>query len=1027
MSEEPMKESGEPVSSPPVPQPGRGWRLSRRWVAGGLLLLAMLVAGGLWLLGHEAHTSRLQARALTRYAADLTYQTEPGATDQVRFPVHGPFDQRLGYTGIPGFVARLEPRGFAITEQVRQSPALLAHLERGLNAPYTEKTQAGLTVLDCRRVPVYSFRYPYRAFERFEQVPPLVTQALLFIENRELLDTDRPQMNPAVDWVRFTRAVLGQIGRRIDPELDTPGGSTLATQIEKYRHSPEGITHSAREKLRQMASASVRAYQQGADTLPVRRQILLDYLNTVPLSAAPRHGEVHGLGDGLWVWFGTDFERARALLTPGGDLAADPAERAQVLRQVVALMVAHRRPSWYLAQGREDLDQTTDAYLRLLAAEGLVNAGLRDAALQQRLVFRDMVRQPPRAPASAGKGSAAARGRLAGWLGTSLYDLDRLDARADTTLHGGLQDAVSRYLGRLGDPEFARSQGLIGERLLQPASLGAVRYSFTLLERTPEGNQVRVQTDTTNQPLDINEGSKLELGSTAKLRVLATYLELVAELHARLAPQDPKTLRTITFDRQDTLTHWAVQHLTSSQDRSLEAMLDAALERRFSAAPGERFFTGGGLHTFSNFNADDNQRSPTVREALQASINLPFVRVMRELVRHTMYQVPGSTARLLEDDKDPRRSAYLARFADREGQTFLRRFWRKTDQRKPAELRELLLDGLRPTPERLAAVFRYLEPEASAEALGAFLNERLGEKAPDATRVERLHSRFAPGALDLPDRGYVAGVHPLELWLVAYRLKHPDASLAQALTDSAEERQAVYGWLFRTQVKSAQDTRIHTLLEVEAFLDIHSRWARLGYPFGHLVPSLATALGSSGDRPAALAELMGIIVNDGVRLPSRHITGVHLASDTPWATALGRTPLEGERVMAPEVAHALRKALSEVVERGTARRLSGSFKTQGGEDLSPGGKTGTGDNRVVVRGRATLALNRTATFVFHLGPRYFGNVTAYVVGPDAAKYRFTSGLPVQILTSMGPTLMPYLDRAQGQACPPWPSGADRSG
>ena len=75
---------------------------------------------------------------------------------------------------------------------------------------------------------------------------------------------------------------------------------------------------------------------------------------------------------------------------------------------------------------------------------------------------------------------------------------------------------------------------------------------------------------------------------------------------------------------------------------------------------------------------------------------------------------------------------------------------------------------------------------------------------------------------------------------------------------------------------------------------------------------------------------------------------------------------------------------------------------------------------VVVRGRATLALNRTATFVFHLGPRYFGSLTAYVVGPDAAKYRFTSGLPVQILSSMAPILLPYLDTSTGNACPPAP-------
>jgi hypothetical protein len=113
--------------------------------------------------------------------------------------------------------------------------------------------------------------------------------------------------------------------------------------------------------------------------------------------------------------------------------------------------------------------------------------------------------------------------------------------------------------------------------------------------------------------------------------------------------------------------------------------------------------------------------------------------------------------------------------------------------------------------------------------------------------------------------------------------------------------------------------------------------------------------------------------------------------------------------------------LSDVVERGTARRLAGSFRTDGGEDLSPGGKTGTGDNRVVVRGRATLSLNRTATFVFHLGPRYFGTVTAYVVGPNAARFRFTSGLPVQILSSMGPILMPHLANAQAEFCPSAPS------
>ena len=94
-----------------------------------------------------------------------------------------------------------------------------------------------------------------------------------------------------------------------------------------------------------------------------------------------------------------------------------------------------------------------------------------------------------------------------------------------------LQAQISEYLVRLADPAFAETVGLFGDRMLSPEKTAAVRYSFTLFERGEEGFQVRVQTDNTNQPFDINEGSKLELGSTAKLRVLTTYLEVIAELH----------------------------------------------------------------------------------------------------------------------------------------------------------------------------------------------------------------------------------------------------------------------------------------------------------------------------------------------------------------------------------------------------------------------------------------------------------------------------------------------------------------
>jgi membrane peptidoglycan carboxypeptidase len=79
-------------------------------------------------------------------------------------------------------------------------------------------------------------------------------------------------------------------------------------------------------------------------------------------------------------------------------------------------------------------------------------------------------------------------------------------------------------------------------------------------------------------------------------------------------------------------------------------MLDAALERKYSASPGEAFFTGGGMHVFNNFRKEDNNRNPTLKDALRESINLPFIRLMRDLVRYVTYQQPYNREPLLKDD-----------------------------------------------------------------------------------------------------------------------------------------------------------------------------------------------------------------------------------------------------------------------------------------------------------------------------------------------------------------------------------------
>ena len=1010
-------------SSDPAPLPKNKPR-PRYWLRlFWLIVLIALIALG-FAASKEMRTSRLQAQELSRLARDLTYQVKPGASDAMVYPGAGPFDRRLGYSDLGTFLPRLLKRGYVIQDQSRFSPQLMDYSAKGLFVPYTEKIQAGLSITDCRAVPLYQYNYPQQLYDSFASIPPLVINSLLFIENRDLLDPTQPQANPAVDWPRFAKAAWSQVAKLLHLPGQSAGGSTLATQLEKYRHSPDGLTVSGGEKLRQMFSAAVRAYHDGPDTLPARKNILRDYLNSVPLSAVPGHGEVHGMAEGLRVWYGADFNTVnQALRGPAN------AEQGLALREVLSLIIAQRRPSHYLAKGRDELAQLTDSHLRLLAQNGVITPALLKVALASKVTYRDWVQQPTVQPIETNKGISVARSRLAALLDRPLYDLDRLDLSATTTLQAQLQGQVSDYLKHLADPDYARQLGLLGERLLTPASTAQVRYSFTLFELTADGSRVRVQTDNTDQPFDINEGSKLELGSTAKLRVLTTYLQIITELHDKYAAQAPAALKKIAVDDQDRLSRWALDYLIQAPDKSLTKMLDAALDRTYSASPAESFFTGGGLHHFHNFRSQDNGRSPSLRDALRESINLPFIRLMRDLVRYVTYSGENNSAELLKDDNDPRRQEYLAGFADREGTTFLRKFWKKYQKKDTQARLETFLDSLRPTPIRLAAVHRYLLPNASQESFNLFVRSHLNgvkttEKLTDE-RLQKLYKDYGPGTYDLPDQGYIAKVHPLDLWLLGYLLNHPEATFTEVVKASQFERQEVYSWLFKSRHQSARDSRIRTMLEIEAFLDIHQRWQAVGYPFDHLVPSLATAIGSSGDRPAALAELMGIILNDGVRPRVLRIDTLHFAADTPYETRVVNDPAPGKRVMPIEVAQALRGALSQVVDAGTAKRVAGSFKLADGTPLAMGGKTGTGDNRIEAIGAggrilSSKSINRTATFVFYLGEHHFGTLTAFVPGQSAEHFTFTSALPVQVLKGMAPILMPYLQPGDRTQCLPVP-------
>jgi membrane peptidoglycan carboxypeptidase len=506
--------------------------------------------------------------------------------------------------------------------------------------------------------------------------------------------------------------------------------------------------------------------------------------------------------------------------------------------------------------------------------------------------------------------------------------------------------------------------------------------------------------------LNLNEGSKLELGSTAKLRTLTTYLEIITDLHSQLV--EGKNRGKLPVDDPDHLTKWAAEYLLQHEDHSLKAMLEAAMNRVYSASPGEAFFTGGGLHTFANFDNRDDGRRMTVREAIQRSVNLVFIRLMRDVVDYYLRRIPSYSREVFENEASPVRARLLARFADREGSIFLRSYYDRYAGLNAAEQLETLFEQRELTPTRFAVMHRSVRPTATLAEFQLAMQAFIPKDVPES-RVLELYDRYGPGKFNWQDRGYVAGMHPLELWLVSYLGTNPDAGWEQVKEASAAARQEVYRWLLKSRHKHAQDTRIRTVLETDAFQLIFQSWKKQGFPFRSMVPSLASAIGSSGDTPAALAELAGIILNGGVRLPTMRVERFRFAEGTPFETRIVRKSQDPVQVMTPEVAAQLHKEMLGVVEFGTARRAFRSVTGVHKEILDVAGKTGTGDNRIKTLHEVGKARNRTAAFVFTVGDRYFGSIVAYVPGEQASAYRFSSAVPVQVFKLIVPQIVKELE------------------
>ncbi len=988
----------------------RGFLKKIAWGTGGVFGIGGLVAV------EEAYIGGIQFSVLPRIATGRLFSTRQTGLP----PAYSPLDLKYAYNEVARWRAELPGLSYSLNSL----PGWNQHSFLGITAPalFHRPQQAGLTLQDADGQEMYSGRDPYRIYEKFEDIPKVLFQALAYVEDRTPLEEFRlPGDNPAINYQRALRAVVENSARRLGLRRKASGGSTIPVQNAKNEAWARGQTKNSADKASQFFMASVRMFDsdRGSTTDNLRYEFL-KYMNIVSLASHPKTGELRGWNDAMAIWFGnTTFNEILK-----GDL--NHPEAALAFRQAFTLVMAVQKPDALLRyrEGFEDGQRRVDAFLPGLVKEGIIPAEFADRVGKVELKFEDVGKHPALAVAPKPvKHVSTARLDLLKQLGfKQLYDLDRADVTATSTLYGNLNDEVASYLRQLNDPAFAESAGLVGARLLSPAAAPRVKWAL-MVQEIMDGNRAlpRIKTDTYKGALDLNADGKLNMGSTQKLVMAWTYCTVMARLYDELKDRDAFQLLSTVAQERDHLTSWAVDYMqrTEPEQRSKIDFLEKALQRRYSAGP-QCFFTGGGQNCPSNFERSENGGYYSVEQSVWQSVNLATYRYTQDVQEHVKWHVLGNDPRLFDpetDDPDMQalRRKRLEEFAQYEGGVYQSRAFVAMQNKSPEQILSLLATRSRGTPVALMATFMSVYPDAPVETVLDFALSRCVRGCErDPEKLAKLYTNIK--GFDLNDRGYVAGVHPLWLQQAKLRTDNPVITLKESLAATRQDRLDIYKWLLKSKKTKTQNKAISIMLEQQAWKHIEELWRQgFDYPY-RLVPSLATCIGVSGSNTRIMSNFIATLLNGGCKVHVTPFSQLDIAKGTPFETiAKIDKAAPGEQVMDPAVAAVVAKMArgNTEWEKGTGRRLKGKARLQDGTELPIGGKTGTNDEG------ETLGV-RVAAWTGYIGPKLAMTMMAYV---DDAKStdKFTSGLIVRAVELMlkpdGP-LQKLIDRTYGTTATP---------
>ena len=645
-------------------------------------------------------------------------------------PAIGNTDVERGYNEIQRIRKETLASGGKVSPQLPWKDRQVGPLQ--LAPLFDRKPQTGITILDVNNEKMYSGDTPHDIYKTYEEIPAVIVQSLCIVEDRNICDQEKaPTFNAAINWWRAIQAAIMGVGKKLNMTSKVEGGSTLPIQITKNDSWERGRTRGFLDKAEQMLTASAEMYALGHDTRQQRLNKIVEYINTASFAGHPQFGEIKGIKDAMAVLYGSsDYDEKLHRMN-------EDEETALAFRQMFSLVMAVKMPDESLrsAKGYEALQGRIDNFTKMLVDEKIITPSFAQKVKAVRIDFSEVGKNPaltekPRHDKSVNSMRLSVMNKLNLSPIDGMYKLDRWDIRVDSTLDHAVNTAVNAKLKSFNDPEIAKQNGLIGFQLLRPETAPKVTWAITVNERLPDGRVVtRVSTDTFKGSLDLTKGGRQNYGSTSKMRMAVTFLEVIAELHDKYAAMSPEDLKAIQIHARDKLSRWAVDYLSAPEnDHALEAMQRAAISTIKYSGHRQGFFTGGGMNYPGNFDRREDHQSYSVEEALWESVNLSWYRITDDIEEYMKWGRLNIDPAILDDreftdEQLQERRKYLHEFADFEGRVFSGRFWRQQKARIASELADNLARKDENHKVNMTGLYRGFYPESSFEEYARFMNE----------------------------------------------------------------------------------------------------------------------------------------------------------------------------------------------------------------------------------------------------------------------------------------------------------------